>query len=33
MPSDVFRFRLQHESLQKVESDQNEFIEQFILQK
>ncbi|XP_031553214.1 intraflagellar transport protein 20 homolog [Actinia tenebrosa] len=27
------RFRLQHESLQKVESEQNEFIEQFILQK
>ncbi|CAH3039370.1 unnamed protein product, partial [Porites evermanni] len=27
------RFRVQHEALQKVESEQNEFIEQFILQK
>ena len=26
-------FRVQHEALQKVESEQNEFIEQFILQK
>ena len=33
--SDFFfgRFRVQHEALQKVESEQNEFIEQFILQK
>lgn len=28
-----FRFRVQHEALQKVENEQNEFIEQFILQK
>ena len=27
------RLRLQHEALQKEESDQNEFIEQFILHK
>ena len=29
----LYSFRVQHEALQKVESEQNEFIEQFILQK
>ena len=28
-----FRLRIQYEGLQKEESEQNEFIEQFILQK
>ena len=29
----LYSFRVQREALQKVESEQNEFIEQFILQK